>query len=146
MGNDTAHQLVAGTLPQVALDFLAHQDRATTTADQGGAYRSTGAQGARRCPRCDGPLQEATLPGDVTVDLCTAHGTFFDRAEVSSYRFGRAIEEERKNAEQQAQQLLHQGEVRNFHRALRAPDEERRRKSPLLYLVMDALAALTRDD
>jgi Zn-finger nucleic acid-binding protein len=46
------------------------------------ARRSVGTHGALSCPRCRQSMRRV-VAGDVEVDLCDAHGAWFDRGELA---------------------------------------------------------------
>ena len=54
------------------------------------AYR-TASRPDGGCPVCGEALQETPLQGGVNVDVCDAHGTFFDRKEIRTLRFEQAM-------------------------------------------------------
>ena len=67
---------------------------ATQTAKRAvdGEHRPTGPGVARLCPACGSPLA-CVRSGHVAVDVCAAHGTWFDRDELG--RLARNLEFER---------------------------------------------------
>lgn len=40
---------------------------------------------ARRCPACDVPLKAQRVDGGLDIDVCKAHGTWFDSEELVRY-------------------------------------------------------------
>ena len=61
----------------VLLDFAREAASKGTT--------KTEAHVARRCPECDEPLKAKRVNHTLDVDVCTSHGTWFDREELVRY-------------------------------------------------------------
>lgn len=90
LDNDTATALVAGDQAAV-MDFVTSIETYAAEAEAAGTYRERAAASQPQCPTCDEPLAEVVVAGDVVVDLCQSHGTFFDRSEVRAMRFAQAV-------------------------------------------------------
>ncbi len=61
----------------VLLDFASEAASKGTTKPE--------AHVARRCPECDKPLKTVSVNDKLDIDVCNAHGTWFDREELARY-------------------------------------------------------------
>lgn len=72
-------QKVVRDAPQ---DVLVMAERASATAQRSDPASRTHASS---CPMCGGPLKRVMAPrGQIELDVCPAHGTWFDRAELAA--------------------------------------------------------------
>jgi len=84
--NKASQAAVRGTLSPAARAFI---HRVTTKvppkkAATSGGYRKAPAPTTRACPECGDALAVRNIPDPpVVVDVCLAHGTYFDRGELS---------------------------------------------------------------
>jgi Zn-finger nucleic acid-binding protein len=85
LDNKGCHQLVGGTLSPRARE-LAGQASAVARADaaQDPSYRAPGAaaRDARSCPFCRDLLARHMASGGIELDVCLAHGAWFDPYEL----------------------------------------------------------------
>lgn len=85
LDNAASTQLAAAALSRLALDYAHEASQRAAAAVEGGAYRSGAATTPRerRCPVCRAPLSDAFVQQAIVhLDICAAHGTFFDRDEL----------------------------------------------------------------
>lgn len=76
----------------VCRDLVSVAKQAAKRADD---ERPSVVDGERRCPVCSGGLRNENVAG-VSLDVCDAHGTWFDRDELG--RLARNLDYERKSA------------------------------------------------
>ena len=81
----------------VCRDLVGVAKQAAKRADD---ERSSIVDGERRCPACTGALRHDKV-GGVALDVCDAHGTWFDRDELG--RVARNLDYERKSVEDLSQ-------------------------------------------
>lgn len=104
LDNAGSAQVAAGALSRGALGDAYEVGRRAGEA-QGGGYRSPDAGVTeRRCPMCRAPLEGAYVGHARThLDVCRAHGTFFDRHELIAVNT--AFESEKLSADARRRSL-----------------------------------------
>jgi Zn-finger nucleic acid-binding protein len=109
------------------LGALAQLEAGVGPQSTGEGYRRAAAPTDRLCPECRAPLRQLRYkndPGDiddfsVILDVCDAHGTWFDRGEIARM-------ERLQQMRHQLRSEVHHREMAAFQRALR-PTEYRDR-------------------
>jgi Zn-finger nucleic acid-binding protein len=95
--DNAGSMLVAGAALSRELLTLAHDAAADGHRGEGYRIASPPNDGVRRCPVCADPLQLVQIATSlVNVDICRAHGTFFDKGELLAVHAG--FENERECA------------------------------------------------
>jgi Zn-finger nucleic acid-binding protein len=83
LDNASSQRVVAGTLSRHEKQIAGHPAGANGSQ---GAYRtSESASGPRPCAVCGAPMAATEVPGTgITIDVCAAHGTWFDALELAA--------------------------------------------------------------
>jgi Zn-finger nucleic acid-binding protein len=104
LDNAASAQVAAGALSRGALGD-AYEIGQRAGDPQGGGYRSPDrGTSERRCPVCRQPLESAYVGHATThLDICRAHGTFFDRHELVAVNT--AFESEKLSADARRRSL-----------------------------------------
>lgn len=146
--NRAGAALLSRALDEEAQAFIEGFDRtgSAPSGPGGGAFRSaaTTREQGPVCPVCEGALRVARLEGDVEVDVCDAHGTFFDRLELRALLFARAEAQasEHARAVQRATAIQHEAE--HFRHDVREPSDYMKKRYPLAVYLRKLLYDLTR--
>jgi len=82
LDNVATQRLVAGVLSPDTKGMVKQVERSASEAPHQ-AYRSSATVGKRVCPGCGAPLSQSIIVG-ITIDVCTAHGTWFDPGELAA--------------------------------------------------------------
>ena len=83
MGARSRVRVSRGELSEAGRALVFAVERAPVPADVESG--DDAARAARACPVCAAPMSEVAVPNTtVKVDVCAAHGTFFDRLELAS--------------------------------------------------------------
>lgn len=125
--NAISASLVDGTLENEVGTFVrAVDEHAEGSSADAGVYRD-GAAGEMSCLECGVGLQTVVVQ-DVEIDICEAHGAFFDHLEVRAYQFEKATQKAGVSARAAQSAAAHGQELRAFRHDLGAPTAEQRRQ------------------
>ncbi len=80
LDNIATPRLVAGILSPDTKGMATHVQRVAAAAPRQ-PYRAPADAGTRACPGCGAALSQSVIVG-ITIDVCTAHGTWFDPGEL----------------------------------------------------------------
>lgn len=84
LDNAGTKRVVDGILSRQART-MAQEVSTRGKAAEGGHYRKGTDEPARRCPICDGATRSSTVPPvNIEIDVCPAHGTWFDAHELDA--------------------------------------------------------------
>lgn len=129
--NVAGQLLVQGSFPPAFRALVETLDREGRSRQGGdGAFRARDVKGSQRllCPFCQEPLTPVSIEGEIEVDLCHAHGTFFDAMEVRAHQFARAEVAARAQAKAAQHHAQTQAMAEGFRQALHQPSDERMRR------------------
>ncbi|MEM9074369.1 MAG: zf-TFIIB domain-containing protein [Myxococcota bacterium] len=109
LSNRASQCVVRGTLDFAVVELAQRVDAHREPKRQAG-YRDAAPSG-RRCPHCATPLQKAFVTRNrIEVDVCSAHGTWFDRFELRTILQQLAIELEEAKDGAKRQALIDAGQ------------------------------------
>ena len=126
--NAVSAALVQDSLSDTVTDFVRAVDEHVQHANSAeGVYRRS-AEGCMACVECQDPLKPVSVEG-VEIDICEAHGAFFDHMELRSYQFEKASRQAGVTARSAQSAAAHGQELRRFKHDLGAISEEDLRRS-----------------
>jgi Zn-finger nucleic acid-binding protein len=110
LDNEASVGAARGTLHPAVVELAARVDaHVEPVQHEGGAYRvAPAALGEyRRCPQCGAALSATKVSrARIALDVCAAHGTWFDRHELRTLLNALAIERAERGAERERQEVI----------------------------------------